>query len=182
MKLNKAMLILAAVGLLSSAASYAANTPATSGPQEATATLVVQSTATFNHDLQAVTGIMAGKLADGTVLANGTVSASQAIQRVKLSWLRSVNPAISGQDAQYAQLLPVGSTDPAKEAIPVMFKPVQTLSQSQSDDNAADYTLMTPAPTFNYRIINAASKVGKSDVTIRAGSYQMTVNADVLFA
>ncbi|CAD6107070.1 hypothetical protein [Escherichia coli] len=182
MKLNKAMLILAAAGLLTSAASYAADTTATtSGPQEATATLVVQSTATFNHDLQPASGIVAGKLADDAVLANGTVQASQTMQKVKLSWVRAVNPELSGQDGQYAQLLPVGSKDQTK-AIPVMFKPVLQPSQSQSDNDAAVYTLATPAQTFGYQIVNAAGKVGKGDVTISAGHYQMTVDADVVFA
>ncbi|HAG2521342.1 TPA: hypothetical protein G8V61_004096 [Salmonella enterica] len=182
MKLNKAMLVLAAAGLLTSAASYAIdNTGATSGPQEATATLVVTSVATFDHNLQAATGIMAGRLADDAVLATGTVSASHMLRSVTLSWERSTNPAISGQGGDYAQLLPVDSKDPNK-MIPVMFKPVGMVSQKQSDNSKVAYSLATSAQTFDYQIVNAASKVGESGITISAGSYKMTVDADVEFA
>ncbi|EDS6072878.1 TPA: hypothetical protein H2X59_004403 [Salmonella enterica] len=180
MKLNKAMLVLVAAGLLTSAASYATdNTEATSGPQEATATLVVTSTATFDHTLQAATGIVPGRLADGAVLATGTVSANQAMQKVKLSWVRSTNPVLMSRGAEYAQLL---SEDGDKnKVIPVMFKSVKS-EQSVSNDVNVTYTLATPAQTFSYKIVNAASEVGVGDMTISAGSYKMAVNADTVFA
>ncbi|HAG2521345.1 TPA: hypothetical protein G8V61_004099 [Salmonella enterica] len=181
MKLNKAVLVLAAAGLLTSAASYAIdNTGATSGPQEATATLVVTSVATFDHNLQAATGIMAGRLADDAVLATGTVSASQTMQKVKLSWVRSTNPVLLSKGAEYAQLL---SEDGDKnKVIPVMFKPVIQPAQSVSNDANVTYTLATPAQTFSYKIVNAASEAGLGDITISAGNYKMTVNADTVFA
>ncbi|EDQ9668203.1 TPA: hypothetical protein H2X16_004314 [Salmonella enterica] len=181
MKLNKAMLVLAAAGLLISAASYAAdNTDTPSGPQEATATLVVMSTATVDHSLQPVTGIMAGELADGAVLATGTVSASQSMLKVKLSWVRSTNPVFLSNGAEYAELLPEDGDE--SKAIPVMFKPVIQPAQSQSDDVNVTYTLATPAQTFSYQVVNAASKVNMGDISISAGSYKMTVNADAVFA
>ncbi|ECM2624046.1 hypothetical protein QA26_24215 [Salmonella enterica subsp. enterica serovar Newport] len=182
MKLNKAMLVLAAAGLLTSAASYATdNTGATSGPQEATATLVVTSTATFDHTLQAATGIEPGRLADGAVLATGTISASQAMQKVRLSWVRSTNPVLMSRGAEYAQLLPEDGDK--NKVIPVMFKPVIKPEQSVSNDANVTYTLATPAQTFSYKIVNAAREIGLGDMTtISAGSYKMTVNADTVFA
>ncbi|EBS9451659.1 hypothetical protein CF471_18415 [Salmonella enterica] len=175
MKLNKALLVLAAAGFLPGFAAHAA-------PVEATATLAVTASTDFQHQLTASNNIVAGKLPDDTVLATGLVSGQQNLTKVSLAWNRAVNPKASTLGTEYGALIRVGSPTGDNSVMAVVK--LEPVTQAKAHDNGMDkitYTLTSPAPSFSYHIV-AANKAAGVSTEIQSGSYKMAVSAEAFFA
>ncbi|EGI8540355.1 hypothetical protein K5J57_004101 [Salmonella enterica] len=175
MKLNKALLVLAAAGLPGFAAHAA--------PVEATATLTVAAPASFQHQLTAADNVVAGKLSDDTVLAAGVVAGQQNLTKVSLAWNRAVNPAGGTLGADYAALIREGSVAGASDSLFVAkLEPTTATSGKVFDKDKVTYTLTSPTQSFNYNIVVANKAAGVPGAEIQAGSYKMAVSAEAFFA
>ncbi|EBL9938818.1 hypothetical protein DO481_22335 [Salmonella enterica] len=176
MKLNKALLVLAAAGFLPGFAAHAA-------PVEATTTLTVAAPVSFQHKLTASEHIVAGKLSGDTVLATGLLSGDQDMTIVSLAWNRAVNPASGNFGADYAVLVRDGSSvfDP-DSMVMAKLEPTTPAASHYEDSSKVIYTLPAPAPSFGYNIVAVNKEAGVSGTVIHAGSYKMAVSAEAFFA
>ncbi|EAB7505588.1 hypothetical protein UP57_004806 [Salmonella enterica subsp. enterica serovar Hermannswerder] len=173
MKLNKTMLVLAAAGLLTSAASYAGETlPAV----QAEAQVQVTSQLAVSHTLTPER-FNAGKLGDNAVVARGAVALTSGgkISNVTLAWNRTVNPnddvMLSGFGDRAAMRDMSGDTLHAVAY--VQLEPVTPVTASVGVKSVV-YSLTTPGSEFDYTV-NLMSGVNKLD----AGNYSLAVVAQV---
>ncbi|EAP4732248.1 hypothetical protein LNR78_004396 [Salmonella enterica] len=174
MKKMEGLISLIALCLSGTTACYAGDF--TGAPVTATAAVAVSSPLSFTHTLSA-NSFQSGMIAANTVVASGTVALTGGshISKVKLTWDRSVNPEAysKGGDGASAQMK---ISDSDQTGIDIRFVPV-TSAKYLAGAGYAVYQLDTPASQFRYNVNTLIDKQ-----TLKAGSYRLSVSADVMAA
>ncbi|EAS2834016.1 hypothetical protein E1L19_23515 [Salmonella enterica subsp. enterica] len=147
--------------------------------KDATTVIKVTTPVVFTHTLTTKGVIHDGELAAGTVLASGQIRADHALNMMKLSWVRDVNPEIPGAGkmvrARSARLMRVDGT--SDEFIEVNIVPVSHVLEKGGDYDEVQYLPVyadSPLNGMDYAIKENPS----SPVIVKAGTYRMAIRAD----
>lgn len=163
-KYNKVILLLTGMLTCFSAAA---------SPVEATGTLHVKDETSISHTLIPVkTQFHEGIMPANLLLVQGRFKSSKPLTVVRLSWLRSVNPALNNtiQNAGVARLQ---NSDMPDCYIPVIISP-ETESNRMSNNDSLYYLLNdTTSTTFKYKITTRDSRY------LKPGQYLMAIESEV---
>ncbi|CAD6107006.1 hypothetical protein [Escherichia coli] len=179
MKLNKAMLILAAAGLLTSAASYAADTTATtSGPQEATATLNVSGGGiSISNDLRPTSELISGHTYSASdIVAMGIVTSNGGkFSAMTLKWDRALNPIATTGDPSTSVLRSVDGKHQAEVRIMMDKSPTDKEDMDVGNDLVRYRFAPETQAAYQVEVLNDGE-------TFAPGNYKLGVIADAFAA
>ncbi|HFD0565859.1 TPA: hypothetical protein ACF7M5_004131 [Salmonella enterica] len=146
---------------------------AAASPVEATGILHVKDETSISHTLIPVkTQLNEGIIPANLLLAQGTFKSSKSLAVVRLSWLRSVNPALN-DTVQNAGIAKLQNSDMPDCYIPVIISQ-ETESDLMSNKDSLYYWLDdTTSTTFRYKITTRDSGY------LKPGQYLMAIESEV---